>query len=136
DTQQYPSAARLHRPAGRIRRDRDTCNAYVLTAADRALLIDLGSGGVVDHLRGFGIGVDWVLTTHHHRDQCQGLAELDRAVRVAVPERESRHFVDVERFWETLEVEDRYLLANVFSTLPASVDVSRTLEDYARFEWA
>ena len=42
------------------------------TARD-CLLIDFGSGKVLDHLRELGISkVDWILHTHHHRDQCQG----------------------------------------------------------------
>src|SRR5829696_3469764 len=55
----------------------DTCNAYVLVDGDAALLIDLGDGGVLDHLASIGVKrVEWVLFTHHHREQCQGAARL------------------------------------------------------------
>ena len=58
----------------------DTCNVYVLRDGDAALLIDLGDGSVVDHLKDIGIKtVEWVLFTHHHREQCQGHPRL-RAV--------------------------------------------------------
>lgn len=55
----------------------DTCNVYVLRDADAALLIDLGDGSVLDHLQDIGVRqVEWVLFTHHHREQCQGGARL------------------------------------------------------------
>ena len=55
----------------------DTCNVYVIRDGDSALLIDLGDGTVLDHLPELGVKqVDWVLFTHHHREQCQGAAKL------------------------------------------------------------
>jgi len=51
----------------------DTCNVYVLRDGDTALLVDLGDGSVLDHLGEISVKrVDWVLFTHHHREQCQG----------------------------------------------------------------
>ena len=51
----------------------DTCQVYVLVDGDHALLIDAGSGAVLDALHEIGVKhVDWVLHTHHHRDQCAG----------------------------------------------------------------
>ena len=63
----------------------DTCNVYVLRDGDAALLIDLGDGTVLDHLDEIGVKhVEWVLFTHHHREQCQGGARLARlGVKVA-----------------------------------------------------
>ena len=55
----------------------DTCNVYVVRHGDAALLIDLGDGSVLDHLGEIGVRtVEWVLFTHHHREQCQGGARL------------------------------------------------------------
>jgi glyoxylase-like metal-dependent hydrolase (beta-lactamase superfamily II) len=55
----------------------DTCNVYVLREGDSALLVDLGDGSVLGHLAELGIKqVDWVLFTHHHREQCQGFPRL------------------------------------------------------------
>ena len=51
----------------------DTCNVYVLKDGKSAILIDLGDGTVLSHLGEIGVTkVDWVLLTHHHREQCQG----------------------------------------------------------------
>ncbi|MCX8157934.1 MAG: MBL fold metallo-hydrolase [Verrucomicrobiae bacterium] len=55
----------------------DTCNVYVLRAGDAALLIDLGDGSVLERLPDLGVRrVEWVLFTHHHREQCQGAPRL------------------------------------------------------------
>ncbi|HZE96566.1 MAG TPA: MBL fold metallo-hydrolase, partial [Planctomycetota bacterium] len=65
----------------------DTCNVYVVKDGDAALLIDLGDGSVLDHLGELGVKrVEWVLFTHHHREQCQGTPKLaGRGIRVAGP---------------------------------------------------
>jgi len=69
---------------------RDMCNVYVLRDGDAAMLIDLGDGSVLEHLGQIGVRqVEWVLLTHHHREQCQGHAKLrGRKVQVAGPEKE------------------------------------------------
>lgn len=55
----------------------DTCNVYVIRDGDTAVLIDLGDGSVLDRLGDIGVSrVEWVLFTHHHREQCQGAAKL------------------------------------------------------------
>lgn len=55
----------------------DTCNVYVLRDGEAALLIDLGDGRVFEQLAAIGVRrVEWVLFTHHHREQCQGVRRL------------------------------------------------------------
>ncbi|MEQ8787637.1 MAG: MBL fold metallo-hydrolase [Pirellulaceae bacterium] len=68
----------------------DTCNVYVLREGDAALLIDLGDGSLLPQLERIGVKrVEWLLLTHHHREQCQGIDRLDReATKVAAPEAE------------------------------------------------
>lgn len=72
----------------------DTCNVYVLRDGDAALLIDLGDGSILDKLPLLGVQrVEWVLFTHHHREQCQGAARLEGATtRVAAPAAERELF--------------------------------------------
>ncbi len=49
----------------------DTCNVYLVVEGNKGLLIDVGSGAILDHLSTAGVEqVEWVLHTHHHRDQC------------------------------------------------------------------
>ncbi|HEX2972083.1 MAG TPA: MBL fold metallo-hydrolase [Tepidisphaeraceae bacterium] len=78
----------------------DTCNVYVLREGDGALLIDLGDGSVLDHLGEIGVRrVEWVLFTHHHREQCQGWGKLKGwNAKLAGPEAERALFEEPTRF--------------------------------------
>ena len=73
---------------------KDACNVYVLRDGDKAILIDLGDGGVLSHLSEIGVKqIDWVLFTHHHREQCQGYPLLKRwTSKIAVPKAEKLFF--------------------------------------------
>jgi glyoxylase-like metal-dependent hydrolase (beta-lactamase superfamily II) len=72
----------------------DTCNVYVWRDGDSALLIDLGDGSVLDKLKTIGVkNVEWVLFTHHHREQCQGAPKLKGLnAKIAGPEAERALF--------------------------------------------
>lgn len=53
----------------------DTCNVYVLRDGDRGIAIDFGSGAWRSELAALGIArLEHVFLTHHHADQCAGLA--------------------------------------------------------------
>jgi len=111
----------------------DTCNAYALRDGDAALIVDPGSGAIVEAIEA---DVGWALHTHHHRDQCWGTWRLvDAGARVAVPEYERHLFADVEAFWERKRIFDNYNDRSTFDTLPESVPVDATLDDYGTFEW-
>ena len=78
----------------------DTCTVYVLKDGDSALLFDLGDGGVLRALPEIGVKqVDWVLFTHHHREQCQGASRLERkGVQVGGPAAERELFEQPSKF--------------------------------------
>ena len=78
----------------------DTCNVYVLRDGDAALLIDLGDGSVLEHLGEIGVRrVEWVLFTHHHREQCLGAPRLrNSAARMAGPDAERALFENPAQF--------------------------------------
>src|SRR5436189_5837825 len=78
----------------------DTCNVYVVRDGDAALLIDFGDGSVLDHLAEIGVKrVEWVLFTHHHREQCQGTPRLKPGeVRVAGPAAERDLFENPAKY--------------------------------------
>lgn len=69
---------------------RDTCNVYIVRDGDAAILIDLGDGSVLERLPEIGVHqIDWILFTHHHREQCQGFARLKPgSTKIAAPEEE------------------------------------------------
>lgn len=115
----------------------DTCNVYLLVDGDRGLVIDAGSGAIREHLLSAGVRqLDWVLHTHHHRDQCQGTARLrEPGTRVAVPEYERHLFDQAELFWQTRRTFDNYNDRNTFFSTGQNLDVDAVLEDYELFEW-
>ena len=116
---------------------RDTCNVYLLVRGDRGLLIDFGSGGVLEHLAEAGVNeIEWVLHTHHHRDQCQGDHLLAaRGVPIAVPEREAALFAETDAFWRLKRIYDNYDVSSIGFTLPRPVPVARALRDYETLAW-
>ena len=72
----------------------DTCNVHVIRDGGSAILVNLGDGGVLAHLEKAGIkNIDWVLFTDHHREQCQGISNINRErTKVAAPASERELF--------------------------------------------
>jgi glyoxylase-like metal-dependent hydrolase (beta-lactamase superfamily II) len=114
----------------------DTCNVYVLRDRNRALLIDLGSGDVLRHLPEIGVSkVEWVLYTHHHREQCQGHARLAGLnTKAAVPRLEADLFTDPASYFNQFS---RYCVeAAPYARPPREpIPVDLRLQDGAAFDW-
>jgi glyoxylase-like metal-dependent hydrolase (beta-lactamase superfamily II) len=118
----------------------DTCNVYVIKDGDASVLIDLGDGSVLDHLAEIGVkSVEWVLFTHHHREQCQGAERLaGRGIQVAVPDAEKALFTSPLDFRKW-----RPTLNDAFSVYGASyvrppmmpINVDRTFQKMDDFSW-
>ncbi len=115
----------------------DTCNVYLLRDGNRGLLVDFGSGRILDFLGPLGItGVDWVLHTHHHRDQCQGdFKAVERSIPIAVPAHERHLFAEAENFWRNRRVFHLYYVRNDFNTVTENIPVASSLADYGTFRW-
>ena len=116
---------------------RDTCNVYVLKDGNRVILIDFGSGHVLNLLAQIGVSkVEAVLHTHHHRDQCQGdFRACDQRIPVIVPEHERYLFDDAENFWRNRGVFEMYYVKNDFFSLTHNVPVAGVLRDYDTYRW-
>lgn len=116
---------------------RDTCNVFVLKSGRDALLIDTGSGAIMRHLLDIGVDrVDWVLHTHHHRDQCWGTKSVQKAgAKIAVPEFERHLFDNVEAHWQTRMIYDNYNNMNTSFSLGENIAIDAILEDYSIFVW-
>lgn len=133
----FTSGATPQRISDHLYRLEDTCNVYIVKNGSRAVLIDFGSGKVLDHLNALGITqVDWILHTHHHRDQCQGDAKAAaRNIPIAVPAHEHHLFADAENFWRNRRVFHLYYVRNDFNTVTENIPVARALADYTTFRW-
>ena len=109
-------AERLTQLSEHLYRFRDTCNVYLLVDGEAGLLIDAGSGEVLEHLSELGVKqVEWLLHTHHHRDQCWGTPRLrEHGAKVAVPEYERHLFDQAELFWQQRRTFDNYNDRNTF----------------------
>jgi glyoxylase-like metal-dependent hydrolase (beta-lactamase superfamily II) len=115
----------------------DTCNVYAIVKDGRALLIDFGSGGILQHLDAMGVKqADWILHTHFHRDQNQGdhLA-IARGIKIAVPAAERKYFEAAEEMWQEKKVLHLYDLRNEFFAPARNIPVDRGLEPRTVFEW-
>ncbi len=115
----------------------DTCNVYVIKDGDSALLIDAGEGAVSYKLSEIGCRqIEWILHTHHHRDQCWGDSQLmANGTQIAVPQYEKHLFDKAEVFWQSRRVFDNYNDRNTFFSIGQNIPVSETLRDYETFEW-
>ncbi len=127
----------LERLSEHLYRFRDTCEVYLVRDGEHGLLIDAGSAAILDHLDEIGVRViDWVLHTHHHRDQCQGDDRLVAdGTQVGVPAREATLFESVEAFWRLRRQFDDYDASSLSNTRARSIPVARRLADYETFEW-
>ncbi len=118
----------------------DTCNVYVLRAGAAALLIDLGDGSVLDHLGEIGVQrVEWVLFTHHHREQCQGFAKLESwKAQIGGPEAERALFEEPLKFRKAKPaLGDAYTVHGASYVRPPiePIHLDRTFKDLDVFTW-
>jgi len=118
----------------------DTCNVWILRDGDAALLVDLGDGSVLDHLAEIGVKhVEWVLFTHHHREQCQGAPRLvGRETKIAVPAAERALFETPSEFRKMqVNLRDAYTIHGASYVRPPiqPIKVDRAFEKMDTFSW-
>jgi glyoxylase-like metal-dependent hydrolase (beta-lactamase superfamily II) len=93
---------RWQRISDHLYRFENICNVYALIANSEAVLIDFGSGAVLDHLGEIGVRQVRAILHTHHRDQAQGdLRAVAEGIPIFVPEQERRLFDRAELFWAT-----------------------------------
>ncbi|MBI3665329.1 MAG: MBL fold metallo-hydrolase, partial [Acidobacteria bacterium] len=133
----FSPASQVEKISDNLYRLEDTCNVYLLRDGSRAVLIDFGSGKILDYLPQLGVTrVDWVLHTHHHRDQCQGdQLAVERNIPIAVPAHERHLFADAENFWRNRRIFELYYVRNDFYTITEDIPVAGLLRDYDNFRW-
>ncbi len=118
----------------------DIANTYVLRDGDKALLIDLGDGSVLDHLPEIGVRhVEWVLFTHHHREQSQGYPRLKpHGASIGAPEAERALFEQPASFRKMRPaLEDRFTVYGASFVRPPiqPIPVTRGFARMDEFVW-
>ena len=115
----------------------DTCNVYIVKNGSRSVLIDCASGAVADLLPSIDVTtVDWVLFTHHHRDQCFGARKLtEKGAKLAAPYYERFLFERATEYWQQKRIYDNYNDRSTFFTMGEDLPITRALEDYEHFDW-
>ena len=110
----------------------DTVNVYLVRHERTAVLIDFGSGDVLDHLGDFGVDrVSDLLLTHHHRDVAQGLARAREAgIRIWAPPTERDLIAAADEHWQMRPLDNIYDLREDRFTILESVPVDGHVAEY------
>ena len=110
----------------------DTVNVYLLRSAGQAILIDFGSGDVLDHLGEFDVTrVTDVLLTHYHRDVTQGLARAHEAgIRIWAPPTERDLIERVDEHWQACLLDNVYDLREDRFALLEPVPLTGVVDEY------
>jgi glyoxylase-like metal-dependent hydrolase (beta-lactamase superfamily II) len=116
----------------------DTVNVYLLRSGREAILIDFGSGDILDHLDQFDVDrVTDVLLTHHHRDVTQGLARARAAgIRIWVPPTERDLIARADRHWQMRGIDNMYDLREDRFTLLDDVPIDGIVGEYRAARYA
>ncbi len=110
----------------------DSCHVYILKNDDSAILIDFGSGSVLDELPAIGVEkVTDILVTHHHRDQIQGLPTVERkGINIWVPHVEQDLITFIDAHWQAREVDNNYNMRQDRFSILNSVKTAKPMQDY------
>ncbi len=133
----FKPTGELEKISDNLYRYEDCANVYIVKSGDAALLIDFGTGDVIDRLSEIGVErVEEVLLTHHHRDQAQGLVDLgEYDFNVTVPAAEALYFEDVENFWDKVKIHINYNCRSHWNTIRRSIRVDRKVAGGDSFTW-
>ena len=115
----------------------DTCNAYLIVSGEFAVALDFGSGEMLEHLAEIGVKrIEYILHTHHHRDQCQGdYLALETGTEVLVPEAEQDLFAHVDQLWQGREIQNNYKVRQDRFSLLSPIDIAGVLCDMSTWSW-
>jgi glyoxylase-like metal-dependent hydrolase (beta-lactamase superfamily II) len=126
------TTSRLESVAPDVAVFRDSCNVYVLRSGAEAVLVDAGSGDVLEALAELGVErVTDVVVTHHHRDGVQGLARLAAAgARIWVPPVERGLIEGASAHWQERPLANDYDLRQDRFSLLESAPVDGIVDEY------
>jgi glyoxylase-like metal-dependent hydrolase (beta-lactamase superfamily II) len=113
---------------------RGSVNTALIQPNNKKLLIDCGEITSVPD----GGAPEWVLFTHHHRDQASGISQLAASgTKVIVPSGEKHFFAAAREFWDSADsiLDHRYDFRPHLFTLRDSVPVNHAVSGGDVHEW-
>ena len=115
----------------------DYVNVYAIIHENRAVLIDFGSGEILNYLSEIKVDkIDYILHTHYHRDQCFGdILALEQGIKIGGPKRERKLFNEAEKFWKTKSYYDIYFFKPTFFTSTYNIPLDVMFETEDSFDW-
>ena len=115
----------------------DYVNVYIISHDKKAILIDLGSGNVLDHLSSIGIEkVEYIFHTHYHRDQCFGDNKaIENHIKIGAPKRERKLFENAEEFWKKKSYYDIYYFKPTFFVSTYNIPLDLYFKHGDIFNW-
>ncbi len=115
----------------------DYVNVYAIKSGESAILIDFGSGDVLNHLSEIGVdNVEYILHTHYHRDQCYGDKKaLEYNIKITAPDVEKKLFSVAEDFWKKKSYYDIYFFKPTFFTSTYNIPLEQTFKEGDIFEF-
>ena len=123
-----------------VYRWQDTCVVYAIRDGEAALVIDAGDGSAAKVLKDAGVKtIDWVLFTHHHREQTWGWQRFAASgAKIAAPDAERDLFekpMDFRKISPSLG--DRFSVYGASFVRPwkSAIPLDRTLKPGEVFEW-
>ncbi|MFX0070950.1 MAG: MBL fold metallo-hydrolase [Candidatus Hermodarchaeota archaeon] len=116
---------------------KDAVNVYVIKNDNKAILIDFGSGNILNHLSKIGIDkVEYVFHTHYHRDQCYGdFKAIENGIKIAAPYKERKLFTSVEEYWKTRPYYNNYYFKPTFFISTYNIPLDLTFKNGDVFDW-
>ncbi len=115
----------------------DFVNVFVIKDENKAILIDFGSGKVLDFLHEIGIEkIDFIFHTHYHCDQCFGdYRAIERGIPIAAPYKERKLFTDAVNFWKTKSYYHIYYFKPTFFVSTYNIPLTKSFKDGETFKW-
>jgi glyoxylase-like metal-dependent hydrolase (beta-lactamase superfamily II) len=115
----------------------DVVNVYILKNNTEAILLDFGSGKVLNYLSKIGVNkITYIFHTHYHRDQCFGdHIAIENGIKIACPHKERKLFENAEDFWKTKSYYDLYYFKPTFFVSTYNIPIALTFKNGDLFEW-
>ncbi|MFW9937048.1 MAG: MBL fold metallo-hydrolase [Candidatus Thorarchaeota archaeon] len=116
---------------------KDAINIYVVKNNDKALLIDFGSGEILNYLSEIKVNkIEHILHTHYHRDQNYGdYLAIANNIKIGAPKKEGKLFEAAEDFWKMKSYYDLYYFKPTYFVSTYNIPLDYKFQNGDIFHW-